>query len=248
MATSRYCLMCFRCAGWRDSIHLRCRRPGEELTHINTAEPLFWEVIFLFGAIGLPLGVFHWTVSPLFQALKAALGGVALDAGLAGIAGLHAPWWLLSNHPEAGEVFNVLDGASIALFLLGFTLLAIGVFSSLTWLSARAVRPALLAPTGMRELFTRIGYVYTPISLLSLFLGLSQLTFGYLRTVGFPGAATDIVRGAILAAGGMWSLFLARRIVRLQTEDAGRARVAFLPHLLGVALILAGWVPVFYLW
>lgn len=248
MATNRYCLMCFRCAGWRDAIHLKLRLPGKELLHINTAEPLFWEVIFLFGAIGLPLGVFHWTVDPLFQVLKHSLGNLALTVGLGRFVGLSAPWWLLSNHPESGEVFNVLDGMSITIFLLGFTLFAIAMFSFLTWLSARILRSAVAEPVRMRELFTRIGYLYTPLSLFSLFLGLSQLTFGYLKTVGFPGMATDVIRGAILAGGALWSLTLARRILRLQTTETRRVRVAILPHLVGVALILAGWIPVFYLW
>ena len=248
MATNRYCLMCFRCAGWRDSIHLRLRRPGEELLHINTAEPLVWEVVFLFGAIGLPLGVFHWTVDPLFQRLKQLLGGVALASGLGSVIGSSAPWWVLSNHPEAGEVFNLIDGASIAVFLLGATLLAIGILSALTWLSARTLEPALREEAGLRDLFTRIGYLYTPLSLFSLFLGLSQLTFGYLETVGVPGFATDVIRGALLVGGALWSLHLARRILALQTADGRRAGLALLPHLAGVALIIGAWVPVFYLW
>ena len=248
MATNRYCLMCFRCAGWRDSIHLRSRRPGAELLKINTAEPLFWEVVFLFGAIGLPLGVFHWTVNPLFQQLKQFLGGLALASGLGGLMGSSAPWWLLSNHPDAGEVFNLLDGISIATFLLGATLLAIGFLSTLTWLSARVVRSTFREETALQEIFTRIGYLYTPLSLLSLFLGLSQLTFGYLKTVGFPGPATDVIRGVLLVGGPLWSLHLARRILALQTADRRRARLALLPHLAGVALIIAAWVPVFYLW
>ena len=248
MATNRHCLMCFRCAGWRDAIHLRFRLPGEELLHINMAEPLFWEVIFLFGAIGLPLGVFHWTVDPLFQALKETLGNLALSLGLGSVIGRSAPWWLLSNQPESGEVFNLLDGMSIVTFLLGFTVLAIGLFSFLTWLSARIVKPALASPAGMRDLFTRIGYLYTPLSLFSLFLGLSQLTFGYLKIMAFPQLATDAIRGVALAGGALWSLYLAGRILRLQTTETRRVRVAILLHRVGVALILAGWIPVFYLW
>jgi polyferredoxin len=248
MATNRYCLMCFRCAGWRDSIHLELRCPGEELHHINNAEPLFWEVVFLFGAIGLPLGVFHWTVDPLFQRLKQLIGGVALGLGLGNVIGASAPWWMLSNHPEAGEVFNVLDGATIVSFLLGATLLAIAVFSGLTWLSARILAPALLEPARMRELFTRIGYLYTPLSLFSLFLGLSELTFAYLKTVGFPPIATDLIRGALLLGGAWWSGHLARAIIRQQTADTRRAALALVPHLAGAVLIMAAWVPVFYVW
>ena len=100
----------------------------------------------------------------------------------------------------------------------------------------------------MRELFTRIGYLYTPLSLLSLFLGLSQLTFGYLKGVGFPALATDVIRGALLVGGALWSLHLARRILALQTADSRCVRLALLLHLAGVALIIAAWVPVFYLW
>ena len=145
-------------------------------------------------------------------------------------------------------MFNLIDGASIAVFLLGATLLAIGILSALTWLSARTLEPALREEAGMRDLFTRIGYLYTPLSLFSLFLGLSQLTFGYLETVGVPGFATDVIRGALLVGGALWSLHLARRILALQTADGRRAGLALLPHLAGVALIIGAWVPVFYLW
>ena len=176
------------------------------------------------------------------------MGGLALASGLGSLIGSSAPWWLLSNHPDAGEVFNLLDGISIATFLLGATLLAIGLLSTLTWLSARVVRSCRRDETAMQELFTRIGYLYTPLSLLSLFLGLSQLTFGYLKTVGFPGLATDVIRGALLVGGALWSLHLARRILALQTADRRRSRLALLPHLAGVALIIAAWLPVFYLW
>jgi hypothetical protein len=248
MATNRYCLMCFRCAGWRDSIHVGLRRPGAELHHINAAEPLFWEVIFLFGAIGLPLGVFHWTVDPLFQHVKQGLGSLALTWGVGGVIGSSTPWWLLSNHPDAGEVFNLLDGMSIVTFLLGATLLAIGLFSGFTWLSTRLLEPARAETAERQELFTRIGYLYTPVSLVSLFLGLSQLTFGYLKSVGFPGLATDVIRGLLLVAGALWSLHLARRILRLQIEDGRSVTLALLPHLVGIMLIVAAWVPVFYFW
>jgi hypothetical protein len=100
----------------------------------------------------------------------------------------------------------------------------------------------------MPETFTRVGYLYTPLSLLSLFLGLSQLSFMYLKTLGFPGIATDLIRALLLGGGALWSLYLARRILRLQTPDRRRARLALLPHLAGVALVVGGWVPVFYLW
>jgi polyferredoxin len=202
MATNRSCVMCFRCAGWRDAIHLRFRRPGEELARINEAEPLFWEVQFLFGgAIGLPLGVF------------------------------------------AGELSD-LHGVRLAVLLVSSTAAGAGLLSALTWISAVVVRPAVTPPAAVRDVFTRIGYVYAPLSLFSLFLGLSQPTFEHLTGLGMPSGVGAVVRVALLAAGAAWSLVAVRGIVALQTRDSSRAWVACIPHVLGVALIVVAWARV----
>lgn len=204
MATNRYCLMCFRCSGWRDSIHLGFRRPGEELLQINTAEPLFWEVIFLFGgAIGLPLGVFY------------------------------------------GELLNC-EGLRLIGLLLGCTVASIGILSTLTWVSASKSQVTPSNLQALRERFTCVGYLYTPLSLFSLFLGLSKPTFSYLESAHFPHAATDWIRISLLAIGVAWSLYVGRRILSLQTNHLRRARTAFLPHIVGVLLVLIAWTPVFY--
>jgi len=204
MATNRYCVMCFRCAGWRDAIHLRFRAPGEELLRINAAEPLFWEVIFLFaGAIGLPLGVFHAEV-------------------------------------------HELEGIPLVASLFGTTVLCGFVLSALTWLSARMVHSVLSGPCGMRDLFTRIGYLYAPLALFSLFLGLSLPTFAHLKTIGFPQPASDIIRGCVLAAGAIWSGYLAKRILSLQSADRARTTAALSPHVVGIAAALAAWIPVLF--
>jgi polyferredoxin len=200
MSTNRYCLMCFRCSGWRDAIHLDFRHPGKELLHINTAEPLFWEVIFLFGgAIGLPLGVFY------------------------------------------GEILQ-WAGLRLVSLLLGGTLLTIAVLSLLTGISTYATRPHSLGRKDVRERFTCIGYLYTPLSLFSLFLGLSKPTVEYLESIGLPHVATDLIRLSVLTLGVAWSLYVGIRILRLQT---GRhVWSAFVPHVVGLAGILVAWMPI----
>ncbi len=200
MSTNRYCVMCFRCSGWRDAIHLDFRQPGEELLHINTAEPLFWEIIFLFGgAIGLPLGVFY------------------------------------------GEILQ-WDGLRLVSLLLGGTLLTIAVLSLLTGISTYATRPHSLGRKDLRERFTCIGYLYTPLSLFSLFLGLSKPTVEYLESIGLPHVATDLIRLSVLTLGVAWSLYVGIRILRLQT---GRhVWSAFVPHVVGLAGILVAWMPI----
>ncbi len=245
LSTNRYCLMCFRCAGWRDSIHLSVRRPGEELSNINNREPLFWEVIFLFGAVGLPLGVFHWTVDPLFVRLKQALGGLGLSLGLQNMMGWSGPWWLMSNHPEAGEVFHLLDAVSIVMFILTAVFLSLGILSALTAVSARLLQRRMIEKIGFGEIFTRIGYLYTPISLFSLCLGLSQLTFGYLGQHGLTKEISHLLRAGVLGSGAVWSIYLGFRIIQLQ-DSVKRPWAVYLPHVVGVTLIVGAWYPVLF--
>lgn len=245
LSTNRYCLMCFRCANWKDAIHLNIRRPGAELLQINQCEPLFWEVIFLFGAVGLPLGVFHWTVDPLFLRLKHLLGGLGIDWGLGRIMGWSGPWWLMSHYPEAGEVFSLLDVASITIFILGAVGLSLGILSLLTAISTQILWPRMREKIDFKELFTRIGYLYTPISLFSLFLGLSQLTFGYFAQNGLEREAIYLIRAAFLGTGALWSLYLGFRIIRLQ-EVSHRPWPVYVPQFVGLSLIVVAWYPVLF--
>lgn len=204
LSTNRSCLMCFRCAGWRDAIHLQFRAPGEELLRINQAEPLLWEVIFLFaGAIGLPLGVFHG---------------------------------------EARE----LHGLPLVALLIGSVVVCGASISGLTWLSARIVSRARPGDGGVREVFTRIGYLYAPLALFSLFLGLSLPTFEHLAAVGFPSSARDLLRGCVLAAGALWSTYLALRIMRMQGGSRARTAAALVPHVAGIAGTLLAWMPIVF--
>ncbi len=245
LSTNRYCLMCFRCAGWRDSIHLSIRKPGEELLNINKREPLFWEVMFLFGAIGLPLGVFLWTVDPLFIDLKHLIGGIGIYLGMENLIGWSGPWWLMSNNPEAGEVFYLIDAVSIVVFILTAVFLSLGILSILTAVSTGLLLKNMIEKIDFKELFTRIGYLYTPISLFSLFLGLSQLIFGYFIQQGLDMKIVHLVRASVLGAGAVWSIYLGFKIIGLQRRWH-RKWIAYLPHLIGVALIVLAWYPVLF--
>jgi polyferredoxin len=200
MATARDCHMCFRCAGWRDAIHLDLRRPGEELERIDAAEPLFWEVMFLFGgAIGLPLGVFY---AEAHEVEGARLVGALLAGTLGGIA-----------------LLSALTGSS-ALLLLG------------------------RQPVRARDLFVRLGYAYAPISLFSLFLGLSKPTFESMAAVGLPPTVAATVRTGLLLLGAVWGVVTAWRILRLGRPTARRVGLAFLPYAVGAGLVLSAWARV----
>ncbi|HEY5958466.1 MAG TPA: 4Fe-4S binding protein [Polyangiaceae bacterium] len=200
LSTNRSCLMCFRCAGYKNAIHLRLRHPGEELGRIESADPLFWEVIFLFGgAIGLPMGVF------------------------------------------LGERFD-WSGSHLVILLLGSSFCAILVLSTLTWLSgAFASRSSQMATQDRLLRFSTLGYVFTPISLFSLFLGLSQPTFEQFARAGLPSWLQLALRVALLGTGLVWSLRLVAKsrptTERLQSRSVAR----LVPLSLGVLLVFGVW-------
>lgn len=128
MSTARDCLMCFQCAGWRDAIHLRIRRPGEELERIDRAQPMFWEVMFLFGgAIGLPLGV-------LF-AERLELQGLQLVGSLVGGTVLAV---MVLSLLTAMSVMLLRDGGSVwrlRFMALSYAYAPLGLFSLFLGLS-----------------------------------------------------------------------------------------------------------------
>lgn len=240
-SSNRDCLMCFRCSGWKDAIHLDWRKPGAELAQIESSQPMGWEVAFLLVSLGLPLGVFHWTVSPLFARLKFALGERALDLGLGRLIGWQGPWWIMSHHPEAGEVFNLLDAVSIAAFILGAVAIVAAVVGGLVALAAW-----LTGGRPVRERMIWLGYAFAPLSLFSLFLGLSQLTFGAMEARGWPTGGTEVVRLVFLCLGAAWTLALAWRTAAT-CGARGLRRVGAAAALgLGVVVILGAWWPVLF--
>lgn len=199
MSTARDCQMCFGCAGWRDAIHLRVRRPGEEIERIDRAQPMFWEVMFLFGgAIGLPLGVFY---------------------------------------AEARE----LEGARLVLSLVGGTLVAIALLSVVTALGARVLRERGNEGATWRDLFTRLGYAYAPISLFSLFLGLSKPTFETMEHAGLSPHAAAWIRTALLAVGALWGLASAVKIMRIGRPRPRGMAIGFALYAAGAAAVLGAW-------
>lgn len=106
------------------------------------------------------------------------------------------------------------------------------------------IRTGPLRTARMRERFTCLGYLYTPVSLFSLFLGLSMPTFGYLASVGFPPPIAEVTRSCLLAIGGVWSASVALSMLQDATRKWRVMWGALLPQWLGVALVLALWWPI----
>ncbi len=229
---SSNCIECFRCVNpeTSSSLHLNIRRPGLEIEEIKTREPNLLEVFFLFLATGLALGAFHWQVSPIYIQYKQALGSLLLNYGLGDFIGKSGPWWIMVNYQEAGEVFNWLDFTSITSFMLLSMISITVVLFLLTLLSVFMLR-------GKEEVMTRVarlGYLYTPVALISLVLGLGLILFQSLVSLGLNKETVHTIQWALFTGGGIWSLYLAARLHGLFSP-------AMIPNILGIGLVAAAW-------
>jgi hypothetical protein len=207
---SSNCIECFRCVDpeTSHSLHLRIRRPGLEIEEIKKREPSLWEVVFLFLATGLALGAFHWQVNPVYIQYKQAVGGFLLNRGLGEFIGKNGPWWLMVNYPQAGETFIWLDFISITTFMLICMVGIVIILFMLTMLSASIVREK----GQIMATVAKLGYLYAPVALISLIIGLGLILFQSLNDIGIDKDVVRIAQGFLFAAGGMWSLYLAVRL------------------------------------
>jgi hypothetical protein len=197
-SSSSNCIECFRCAG-PGGLRLTFRRPGKEIEEIGKRGGDIWEAVFLFCVTGLTLGAFYWLASPVYIQYKQTLGGLALNAGLADVIGKSGPWWTMVNYPEAGEVFNLLDVVSISTFMLLFMASTAAALFSLTALSSILTGKGL---DGVKE----VGYVYAPVALVSLILGLGAALFDV--------ALGETLKKTLFIAAVLWSVWLSYRVVK----------------------------------
>ena len=234
---SSNCIECFRCVSpdVNTSLHLKMRRPGLEIEEIEGREPGLWEVIFLFAATGLALGAFHWQVNPIYIQYKQALGGLLLSLGMGDFIGKSGPWWLMVYYPEAGEVFNYLDIISITSFMIVSMVCTAAILLILTALSAFILRKK----QPIMATVARLGYLYAPVALVSLMLGLGLILFQSLGDLGLSKTSIRIMQVILFGGGGIWSAYLA---VKLH----GRWGLALIPNVVGTGFVAVAWYKVLF--
>lgn len=236
------CHMCGRCSGHLGAIALSSRAPNEEIATLQPAAASRWDaMLIVFGLLGLALGAFQWSVSPWFVALKLASVGYLVDHGPAWLLRTDAPWWLLTNYPEARDVFTWLDGALIVFYIGATALVMGGVVLAALMLAARSLPGERASNTW------RLSYALTPLAGLTVFLGLWSLTTSLAKAEGLSLHWLPAVRALVLCVGAGWSVWLAWR--QLGDARAPLARwVGLLWFAAGVGSVVGGWSLLLFRW
>jgi polyferredoxin len=237
------CHMCGRCSGHREAIGLSARPPGVEVVMGDPQRATLGEFLLItFGLGGIAVGAFHWSASPWFVALKQQLALWLVEHNGLWLLQSHAPWWLFTNYPQQNDVFNLLDGGLLLLYII-LTGVLLGAAQTLfLGLSASLVggpwRPRLL----------HLGHALIPLVGAGVFLGLSALTVSMLRAEQLSVAWAGPLRAGLLGAASTWSLYLLWRIVRRYQHSPVRALAAFASGSGAVAVVAYAWYLLFWGW
>jgi polyferredoxin len=242
---SRHCIECFKCV-YPDKptagLKLEFRKPGIEIEKIRAHNPNIMEVMFFFIGIGTALGGFLWLFLEQYQRLRTAAGEWALDHGWTWIV-QPAPGWLVSSHPQRGEVFYWLDFFCISGYMLSWALAACAVFT-LTTFAASFLAGEEGADGSFYSRFLELGYQYAPVCLVSLVISLGSKLFPPFDVLG-P-AAPDIAKEALFSIGFVWSIYLGWRLLAEQGLPPRKRLLPMFPGALGSVLAgISWWVAIF---
>jgi hypothetical protein len=134
-------------------------------------------------------------------------------------------------------VFTWLDGVLVVAWILG-TALVVGGWASLWLAVAGRCVPGRASANAIA-----LAYALTPIAAVGLFVGLTGLTTALAHAEGMRLAWLPAARASLLALSAAWALRLAYRQLRPRVSGGARAALALFAFALGVAGILAAWVP-----
>lgn len=240
-SSSSDCIECFKCVGTEENgekgfatLKMTLRRPGSEIENIKDKDPSIYEVLFLFLSTGLALGAFHWLVNPLYTDYQMFLGGLFINAGLENFISYSGPWYTMVNYPEHGEVFTMLDVVTMTTFMAVFMSLVafmLYILTSISWTFTERKE-------GLNEHVAKAGYLYAPVALVSLVIGLGSMLFEFLADYGLGDFTVNILKMSIFFIGALWSMYLAWVIY----EKPGLKKISILvPSLAGVSLVATLW-------
>jgi polyferredoxin len=237
------CHMCGRCSGFRDAIALQARSPNDEIVRVAGLSAKPWEsVLIVFGLMGIAAGAFHWTASPWFIDLKQALAAWLIEQGFTVLVGAQPPWWILTDYPDRSDSMTLLDG----FVLLAYVFATAAVISIGVGLALAASVRCLGSWAAAR--FHHLTQALIPIAACGVFLGLSALTVTMLRGEGVSLPFVALLRGALLAGAGFWSLTLAWKITARYSSALLRRISATAAFGLATAIGIASWALLFFVW
>lgn len=241
LTSSADCHACGRCAGHRNAVQLSARLPNTELGSLTSPIKREQTLTLLFGILGIATAAFQWTVSPWFVQIKLGIAEWLVEHDAYLLLQDNAPWWLLTHHPEANDVFIWLDGIMLCLYILGGGALLGAALLFCVWLAARLLNDRNIG-------WERVGMVLAPFGGISLLLGLSMLTLAHLKAEHVRLSWVGPLRVGLLVLATLWSLRLLQQLLRHSHAPGWRRRGCTTLMCLPSVLMAGIWHRVLFVW
>lgn len=243
---SRHCIQCFRCVkpASKGGLFLRFRKLGEEIIRIREHSPSIGEVFFIFLSTGISLGGFLWLILPHYQIIRQMIGTWCIEHGWYFI-GESGPSWLMSVHPELRQTYNWLDFFTIVGFMLISMLLTSLLLAFCSFLSS-LIAGYFKADKTIKERFIELGYQFTPIAVISIIVGLGELLFSTLHSLGLNSVLLTAIKGSLFLGSMLWSIYLGRQLLKQQGVFGLGNWLALAPGAIGSFLIGLAWWPAIF--
>ncbi len=236
------CHMCGRCSGFRNAVFLSPRAPTHEVVEVAGSSSKPWETaLILYGLMGVAVGAFHWSGSPVLVRVKQTLAGWLIRQDMLWPLERSAPWWLVTNYPARNDVLNLLDAALLVGYIVAVAALMGTGLSILLAVATRSV-----GPWSWRR-FHHLAQAFIPLAGCGVFLGLSALTVSTLRAEGVAMQWVQEARAVLLSGAWLWSAWLARGILRREPAPALRVALATAAAGAAGAAAASSWVFLFWM-
>ena len=236
------CHMCARCSGHRGAVELAWRHPDSEIVDPERKANKWQAALIVTGLLGIAIGAFHWTVSPLFLRMVEAVNAFLIEREIYWPLNADAPWWLLTNYPEQNDSMHWAYGLCVLTYILGTALvMSVLVFSSLALACKAAGRLS-------RESVYRLAWALIPLAAMGVFLGLSATTVNLLKRDLYPTQWANGLRLACLIVATAHSAHLGRAVLSSWGAPRLRRAAAWLCFALSLAAIDCAWGFMFWRW
>lgn len=236
------CHMCGRCAGFRDAVELKARRPDHEVVHVAGETASIWDsLLIITGLMGVAIGAFQWSSSPWFVTMKQTVATWLVRHGVVWPLERSLPWFVLTNYPERNDVLTLLDGTVLLAYIAAAAVI-ITVAVSLPL--ALAVR--MVGRWNARR-FHHLCHALIPLAAVGVILGLSSMTVTQLRADGFALGWMGPVRFCALAGGVTASCWLLWQILGCYAGSLRRLTATALASGAFAAPLCAWWL-LFWHW
>jgi hypothetical protein len=238
---SRHCIECFACVHpeKKGGVRFRLRKIGEEIEQITHHNPNIFEIWFLFMATGLAIGGFMWLILPSYDLMRGELAIWFIERDILWI-GNSGPRWLMSVYPEKREVFNWLDFFMITSYMLGWmVIMSIMLGATNAMSSYLSIKAGVQKP--FKRVFSELGYLYAPVAMVSLIIGLGGELFKPLDLI-HPEFA-NILKITLFVGSFVWSIYLGFKILNKQFMLKRYTITPLIPAFIGCTVIFIAWMP-----